>query len=128
MPRASSLAMLQPAQPESECDDSGSRGGCACSATSAAIASTKFTQRSVSGGALTVCGLLGWLCIPKCPLCVATYFALGSGLTLTLAQSQLLRQSMYVAAASLILFGVWRLAKHGWRTIARRSTNASAEH
>ena len=73
-------------------------------------------KRSVVGGALTLVGTISWLCVPKCPMCVATYVAIGSGITLSFAQSQILWQAMTMTATAMILTGVWRLWRYGRRT------------
>ncbi|MGC4004928.1 MAG: hypothetical protein QM811_18155 [Pirellulales bacterium] len=75
-------------------------------------------RRSLTGGALTVCGLLGWVCVPKCPLCLAAYVAVGSGITLTFAQGAALRYALLGFAAVLILAGTWFLAKSAFRAVA----------
>lgn len=82
-------------------------------------------KRSLGGGALAVCGMLGWLCVPKCPLCLAAYLALGSGITLSFAQSQLLRQLLFVVAAGLILAGAWRIGRHAF-LVVRQSASKPA--
>ncbi|HEY1065324.1 MAG TPA: hypothetical protein VGE52_04415 [Pirellulales bacterium] len=61
---------------------------------------------------LTALGILGWLSVPKCPLCLAAYIAIGSGVSMSLAQSQALRQTLFVLAGLLIVAGAARLAAH----------------
>jgi hypothetical protein len=94
-----------------------SRCTCACTPGQAQAIGHSAAQgpsrRSVRGAALTIAGMLGWLCVPKCPLCLATYVAIGSGITISFAQSQALRQLLFVAATGMILAGAWRLGK--WR-------------
>lgn len=91
---------------------------CCCHSTTATnpakplvqSASSAHVRRSL-GGLLTLCGMLGWLSVPKCPLCLTAYIAIGSGLTLSFAQSQILLQLCGVAAAGMILAGVWHLSR-----------------
>jgi hypothetical protein len=78
----------------------------------AAPASKAHVGRPLRGAVLTLVGMLGWLCVPKCPLCLATYVAIGSGITLSFAQSQVPRQLLFVAAACVLVVGGWRLGKH----------------
>ena len=82
---------------------------------------------SMRGAGLALIGALGWLCVPKCPLCLAAYVAIGSGVTLTYSHGQALRQLLMVCATGLILLGGWQLVRCGleWlgtRGIRRRQT------
>ena len=83
--------------------------------------------RPVRGGVLTLLGMLGWLCVPKCPLCLATYVAIGSGVTLSFAQSQVLRQMMFVVAAGVLVAGTLRLGMHRRQFIRSRKTYRSCD-
>ncbi len=69
---------------------------------------------------LTLFGLLGWLSLPKCPLCLATYLAMGSGMTLSFAESQDLRQLWLITVTAMMLFGICRLATYGRQGVRSR--------
>ena len=86
-------------------------------------ASKAHVGRPLRGAVLTLAGMLGWLCVPKCPLCVATYVAIGSGITLSFAQGQILRQMLFAAAAGVLLAGAWRLGRHVRQFIRVRKTS-----
>jgi hypothetical protein len=84
-------------------------------------------KHSGSGGALTLLGVLGWLCVPKCPLCLAACVAIGSGVSISLAQGQALRQLLFASAALMIAAGAWRLAISGRRFYRLRLPRRSVD-
>lgn len=63
-------------------------------------------------------GSLGWLSIPKCPMCVAAYFAAATGIAIPFAHAPALRLALLLVTASLVFGGVWRTK----RRIRRRAT------
>jgi hypothetical protein len=77
---------------------------CCCSAA------RKRSAVRTSDAGLSIVGVLGWLALPKCPMCLAVYIAMGSGLSLTLAQSRILYSALAILAAVAFLIGTVRLA------------------
>jgi hypothetical protein len=65
-------------------------------------------------------GSLGWLLVPKCPLCLMAYISMGTGLTVSLAFSQFLRITLLFLAASFCLAGLWRIWK---KTVSLRDNS-----
>lgn len=64
---------------------------------------------------LSLLGALVWLALPKCPLCLAAYLAIGSGLSLTVAQSRTLYIALAFLAAGLFAWGASRMLLAFWR-------------
>jgi hypothetical protein len=122
------IASIVDAKRTTPANDGEFRSPCCCARRTSDVqeiagpASKTHVGRPLRGAVLTLVGMLGWLCVPKCPLCVATYVAIGSGVTLSFAQSQVLRQLLVVAAAGVLLAGAWRLGKHGWQFIRAHGT------
>lgn len=106
-------AMNQSLAGPSECDESGqaSRDHCCCRST------TKRAAIRSSGLGLSLVGAVGWLTLPKCPLCLAAYFAFGTGISLSVTQSRGLYLALLGFAAGSFTAGVfkeWR--RRGWHT------------
>jgi hypothetical protein len=51
-----------------------------------------------------------WAFMPKCPMCIATYAALWTGLGLSLAAATYLRWSLLLASAALLLYLILKRA------------------
>ncbi len=56
-----------------------------------------------------------WVLMPKCPVCLAAYVALWTGLGLSFATAQYVRSSLLLLSATAMLYLVFR-------RFARRST------
>lgn len=87
---------------ESETDGEAT-AACCCSAP------RRGTPVRASGLSLSFLGLLGWLALPKCPMCLAAYLAMGTGLSLSLAQSRTLYMGLAAFAAGLFIAGFGKL-------------------
>lgn len=103
-----------------------SRGGCCCVTTAASGDSAALPrQRNASFGRRTV-ELAGWLIpgtqlafFPKCPLCVAGYVALATGLGISLTTATYLRLTLLVVClASLSFMAVRHAGRWGERRAA----------
>ena len=68
---------------------------------------------------LSLLGVLGWLALPKCPLCLAAYLAIGTGLSISVRGSRALYVVLAALTAGLFMAGAWRITK-----IARRQLMA----
>ncbi|MBL9165339.1 MAG: hypothetical protein JNL18_21610 [Planctomycetaceae bacterium] len=104
----------------------GSRGSCCCGTTVASGDCPALPrQRNASFGRRTV-ELAGWLIpgtllafFPKCPLCVAGYVALATGLGISFTAATYLRWTLLaVGLASLGFMAV----RHAVRWLERRET------
>lgn len=65
---------------------------------------------------LTVVTIGLWGVMPKCPLCVAAYVAMWTGLGLSLAEACLLRSSLLAGSGAVLLYVA---VKRGSRAMAR---------
>jgi hypothetical protein len=65
----------------------------------------------VAAGALSL-GV--WAFMPKCPLCLAAYVALWTGLTLSVAAATCLRWSLLFLSAALLCYFVVRRAARAY--------------
>jgi hypothetical protein len=52
-----------------------------------------------------------WVLMPKCPVCLAAYVALGTGLGLSFATAQYVRWSLLFMSTGLLLYVALRLAR-----------------
>ena len=90
------------------------RGKCpACSASAA-------RQRAADAG-LSLLGLLGWLALPKCPLCLAAYLSIASGVSLSASSSRVLYLTLAGLAAACFAAGLWRIVRSNRRQHAARN-------
>ena len=103
-------------------------------ATSCCCAAPSLRQRfKKSDMSLSLLGVVGWFLLPKCPLCLAAYLAIGAGLSLTATQSHILYVTLTVLAVSLLAWGVLRVLVTLWRRsngacqAARNPLDAAAE-
>jgi hypothetical protein len=93
-----------------------SRGNCRCGANAASNdSSTQQRQQNASLGRRIV-ELAGWLIpgtllafFPKCPLCVAGYVALATGLGISFTAAAYLRWALLAACLASLAFMVGRL-------------------
>jgi len=87
--------------------------------------------------------IAGWLLpgatlalLPKCPLCVAAYVALGTGLSVSISTAAHIRTSLVIASVSVLMFvaarrairwsrGKARLLPFQQLTVSRHSADAS---
>jgi hypothetical protein len=60
---------------------------------------------------LSLLGILGWLALPKCPLCLAAYLAIGTGLSISVSNSRTLYWSLATLAGGLFLVGAIRICR-----------------
>jgi hypothetical protein len=60
---------------------------------------------------LSLLGILGWLALPKCPLCLAAYLAIGTGLSISASNSRTLYWSLATLAGGLFLVGAIRICR-----------------
>jgi hypothetical protein len=67
----------------------------------------------IAGGA---CWLGVWGLMPKCPVCLAAYVTLWTGLGLSLAAATYLRWSLLLSSGVLL---VYLALKRPWRTLAQ---------
>ncbi len=58
---------------------------------------------------LSLMSAIGWLALPKCPLCLAAQLAIISGLTMSASLSRFVYHSMAILAAVCFLLGLLRL-------------------
>jgi hypothetical protein len=73
---------------------------------------------------LSLLGALGWLALPKCPLCLAAYLAIGTGLSISASNSRILYLALGAVAVCLFIAGALRLAIAAWN---RRRCNSAAQ-
>lgn len=71
-------------------------------------------------------GSLGWLFVPKCPICLTAYLAAATGVTIPFVHGPGLRIALLVVTASLFLVGAWRLSRIGQRF--KKPENRSNPH
>ncbi len=88
--------------------------------------STKRNRVRTSGMGLSVLGVLGWLALPKCPLCLTAYLAVISGISISAAYGRLLYVALVVATAACFLWGAWRVMRHNLRVDAQKATEEGA--
>lgn len=103
-------------------------------ATSCCCTAPSLRQRlKTSDMSLSLLGVVGWFLLPKCPLCLAAYLAIGAGLSLTATQSRILYVTLSVFAVGLFAWGVLRVLVALWRRsdvaceAARNTLDAAAE-
>ena len=58
---------------------------------------------------LSLFGVVGWLLLPKCPVCLAAWVAMLSGLSLSFDASNFVLILLTILAASCILVGMIRI-------------------
>lgn len=67
---------------------------------------------------LSLLGVVGWLALPKCPLCLAAYVAMLSGLSLSVGASNAVLATLTIVAAGCFLVGTIRMGsamRKNWR-------------
>jgi hypothetical protein len=86
--------------------------------------STCCCQRSLSLNkrdlGLSLLGIVGWLALPKCPLCFAAWFAMLSGLSLSVGASNAVLLALTIVAAGCFLVGAIRLGNAVWKNLSKR--------
>jgi hypothetical protein len=88
--------------------------GCSCCHGGAPSAPSRSTSRSVweiAGGALSV-GV--WVLMPKCPVCLAAYVALWTGLGLSFTTAKYVRWTLLVVSGAALIYLVVR--RFAWRS------------
>ena len=91
---------------ESPHSKSNGLGGCCCK---------KPGRMPASGVVLSILGIVGWLALPKCPLCLAAYVAIFSGLSISAAYGRVLYFALVILVAACFLAGAVRLGSAAWR-------------
>ena len=97
------------------------RASCCCGAARAEGASPPLPRRRVTAVGRRLAELAGWLIpatllafFPKCPLCVAGYVALATGLGISLATATYLRWTLLaLCVGSLAYMAARRMKKPG---------------
>ncbi len=89
---------------------SSSLSGCCCQ---------KPARMPASGVGLSILGIVGWLALPTCPLCLAAYVAVFSGLSISAAYGRVLYFALEVVVAACFLAGAVRLGIAAWRWLCQ---------
>jgi hypothetical protein len=71
--------------------------------------------------ALTLLATLGWLLIPKCPMCLSAYVFAFTGATLSFRVSSLTHQLLFAFMTGMIIYSSIRLAYHIYRNRTKES-------
>ena len=101
--------LSRPSSPGCQCCHGG--GG----ATQPAALTASRSVWEITAGALSV-GV--WVLMPKCPVCLAAYVALWTGLGLSFATAQYVRWSLLLLSATALLYLVGkRIAKRSTRQL-----------
>jgi hypothetical protein len=87
-----------------ECSAGGKAGGASYSAKTFARRCLTFVEWATPGAILVL--------MPKCPLCLAAYIAIGTGVGVSVSTAAYLRVALLVACAVSILFLTSRLLRH----------------
>jgi hypothetical protein len=77
------------------------RGGCCCGGEGARSSLPPRRGWEITAGALSL-GV--WAFMPKCPMCVAAYVAVWTGLGLSLAAATYLRWLLLIVSAAVLLY------------------------
>jgi hypothetical protein len=100
-------------------------GGCCCGGGGARSSPPPRRRWEIAAGAASL-GV--WAVMPKCPVCVAAYVAVWTGLGLSLAAANYLRWSLLLASGAVL---VYLIVKRGLPTLAavfiRRFFDANSE-
>jgi hypothetical protein len=91
----------------------------ACCRGKRSMASAAGKAGQVAGGLLS---LAVWVFMPKCPLCVAAYVALWTGVGLSLAAATFLREGLLFGSGAVLLYLV--VANVKWRWSGRWRANS----
>ena len=81
-----------------------SNAGCACGCGRVARPSGRSARRSISEVAVGALSLGVWLLIPKCPVCLAAYVALWTGLGLSFGAATYVRWSLLATSGVLLSY------------------------
>lgn len=75
----------------------------------------KVPRRRSSGRtrdmSLSLLGLLGWLALPKCPMCLAVYVSMATGIGLSFTASHSLYYSLGAIALAALFIGLIRMIR-----------------
>jgi hypothetical protein len=85
---------------------------CGCCGSGARSSPPRRRGWDLAAGAVSL-GV--WAFMPKCPMCIAAYVALWTGVGLSLAAATYLRWSLLIASAAVLVF---LFVKRGFPTLA----------
>lgn len=99
--------------------DASQKSACSCKddKTQQTLAEPKKHVRGYADSIKLALSVIGFTIIPKCPVCLAGYVALGTGIGLSLATATYLRMLLIVLC---ILFMAYFIVKYVLRFIATR--------
>ena len=97
-----------------------SNAGCACGCSRVARPSGRLARRSIWEVAVGVFSLGVWVFMPKCPVCLAAYLAVWTGLGLSFGAATYVRWALLsLSAAALLCLVARRLAKKTTRQLTQ---------
>ena len=82
----------------------GKAGECCCG-------KPRSKRRTGLNAGITAAGFVGWLLIPKCPMCLAAYAFAFSGMTLTYQYSMVTHRALLAVMVGMMIYGVVQLGR-----------------